>query len=92
MKLSEGIRPTLRKKVSIGSADFRAEKRVIQPTLRFVDVEICGHHVEVASQDHLITSGEKVRGVLPQPFEPTKLVIELRSRRRIAVRQVQASD
>src|SRR5206468_2998411 len=86
MELSEGIRPTLRKKVAIGGADFRAEKRVIQPTLRFVDVDIGGHDVEVASQNHLITSREKVRGVLRQPFEPTKLVIELRSRRRIAGR------
>jgi hypothetical protein len=92
MNLSERIGPTLRDEIAIGGSNLRTEERVIEPTLRLVDVHIRGHDVEIASQDDLITSREKVGSVLGQPFEPTKLVVELRSRRRIAVRQVQASD
>ena len=46
MELSEGIRPTLRKKVAIGGADFRAEKRVIWPAAGFVDTEIQVFYME----------------------------------------------
>ena len=35
---------------------------------------------------------QKTLGVVRQPFEQAQLVIEFRARRRIAVRQIQASD
>jgi hypothetical protein len=35
---------------------------------------------------------QKTLGVARQPFEQVQLVIEFRARRRIAVRQIQASD
>lgn len=63
MELSEGIRPTLRKKVAIGGADFRAEKRVIWPAAGFVDTEIgCFMKPEVADAETEVQSRVQGRG------------------------------
>jgi hypothetical protein len=48
--------------------------------------------VEVAGQNRRRAALQKSLGVARQPFEPAQLVIEFRARRRIAVRQIEATD
>lgn len=61
--------------------------------IRGVDVDaIRRDHVEVARQDDGAATGHQLGGMLVQPLEPGKLVVELRTRLRVAVRQLEADD
>ena len=72
--------------------DLGAEQRVVDPVLRLINVEFRGHHIEIAGEHDGHTCREELRGVRGQPIEPAQLVIELRSRRGIAIWQIEASD
>ena len=51
MQGSQRVGPALRDKAAIGVAHLRPKQRVIDPSLRRVDVEIGRHDVEVAGQN-----------------------------------------
>ena len=86
------ISPALLDKAAIGIPHLGAEQRVIDPAFGRVDVEIGGHDVVIAGEHDRLAGREQAPGMVRQPVEPAQLVIELRSRRGIAVRQIQASD
>ena len=92
MQRPQRVGPALRDQAAIGVAHLRPEQGVIDPALRRIDVEIGRHDVEVAGQNGRRAAVQKAFGVARQPFEPAQLVIEFRARRRIAVRQIEASD
>jgi hypothetical protein len=70
----------------------RPEQGVIDPALRRVDVEIGRHDVEVAGPNGRRAALQNGFRVARQPVEPAQLVVEFWARRRIAVRQIEASD
>jgi hypothetical protein len=84
------IGAALRDKALIDVAHLRPEQGVIEPALRRVDVEIGRDQIEVAGQNGRHTAVQEAFGVARQPFEPAQLLFEFRSRRRIAVRQIEA--
>ena len=86
------IGPALLYKTAIGIPHLGAEQRVIDPALRRVDIEIGGHDVVIAGEHDRLTGRKQSSGMFHQPVEPAQLVIEFRSRRRIAVGQIQAPE
>ena len=68
------------------------EQRVIDPALGRIHVEIGRHDIEVAGENRRRAALQKRLGIAREPVEPAQLVIELRARRRVAVRQIEASD
>ena len=60
----------------VGFADFRTEQGVVEPALRFVDVEIGGHDVAVAGKDHRRTCRKQVGRMRREALEPAQLVVE----------------
>ena len=92
MQLADGVGPALGEKVRIGFPDLRAEQRIVAPALRRINVEIRRHDIEIADQRGGKIEGQKVGRVGLQPLEPTQLVVEFGTWRRIAVRQVEAAD
>jgi len=55
MQRAQRVGPTLRDQAAIGVAHLRPEQGIIDPALRRIDVELGGHHVEVAGQNRLIS-------------------------------------
>src|SRR5688572_13958297 len=86
------IGPPLLQQALVCLAAFRLEQRVAAPGLRIVDVEVRGHDVEVAREHDRAALPQQCTGVTIQPLEPRELVVELRPRLGIAVRQVQRGD
>src|SRR5690606_15185515 len=89
---AQGIGPALGKQALVALAAFRLQQRVLGPGAWVVDVLVGGHHVVVAGQHHRMAAGEQPFGMLDQPLEPGQLVVEFRSRLRVAVGQVEARD
>src|SRR6516225_5132750 len=48
MKRPHRISPTLRQQTAERVADLGPEQRIIDPALRFINIEFGGHHVEIA--------------------------------------------
>ena len=63
-------------KLRIGGARRRLQQRVVEERFHRIDVEVCRHHVVIASQDdgHVII--KQTGGVVQQPIEPIELVID----------------
>ena len=72
--------------------DLRTKERVVDPSLRLIDVEVGWHHIVIADERDGRIQGEQFACVRDQPFEPAQFVIELGSRSGIAVREVKAAD
>jgi hypothetical protein len=90
--LSERIRPPLRHQPVKGGADLGAEQRVVHPALGLVDVEVGRHDIVIAGQHDRDVLREEARGVFPEPLKPAQLIVELRPRGGIAVRQIKAAN
>jgi hypothetical protein len=69
-----------------------AKQGIIDSALWLVDVKFRRHYVEIASQNHRHIEFEQFGGIGRKALKPTKLVVKLRPRIRIAVRQIEAPD
>ena len=92
MERPQCIGPALREQMMERLTDLRPEQRVIDPALGLINIELSGHHIEIAGEHHGHACCKKLRGVPGQPIEPAQLVIELRAGCRISVGQIQATD
>ncbi|SPA54885.1 protein of unknown function [Cupriavidus taiwanensis] len=92
MVLAQRIGPALRQQACVGIAAFRLQQGILAPGTRVVDVLVGRHHVVVTGQHHRVAAVEEFLRMRDQPFEPGELVVELRPRLRVAVRQVKAAD
>jgi hypothetical protein len=92
MLRADRVGPALPKQPLERRAALGLHQSVVRPILRLVDVEVGRDDIVVAGQhDRLI---ERVQHLRPrdQPLHPFELVVELRSRLRIAVGRVEAAD
>src|SRR5262245_44353935 len=58
VKSAQCVGPALRDELMKRGARLRAEQRIVEPALRFVDVEFGRHDVVVASEDDLRARGQ----------------------------------
>src|SRR5215813_4282346 len=91
MQRAQRIGPPLPSQPAKGFAYFRPKERVVDPTLRRVYIEFRRHDVVITGEHDRRATREQAARMFLQPFEPAQLVIEFRARRRIAVRQIEAS-
>ena len=84
--------PALRDQRPEGGAAFRLDQRILVPRLRGIDIDLGRRDVVVAGQHHGDILLQELCGMGAQALEPVELVIEFRSRLRIAVRQIDAGD
>lgn len=89
---SQCVGPPLLDETGICSTHLGGEERVVEPSLRFVDIQLGRHDVEVADEHHRQASPNQLIRMTDEPVEPAKFVIELLPRPRIAVGQVEAPD
>lgn len=87
-----GIGPALLEQPLIGFADLRQEQRVVTPAVGVIDIAFGGDDVEVARQDHRDFQTKKLPGMGRELFQPGQLVVQPRSRCRVAVRGIKAAD
>ena len=73
MQRAQSIGPPLPGEPAKGFAHFRPEQRVVDPTLRRVDVEIGRHDVVIAGEHDRRAACEQAARVFLQPFEPARL-------------------
>ena len=92
MKRPHCISPALSEQAMEGPANLGPKQRIIDPALRFINIKIGRHHIEIAGEHDRHTGREKVRGMSRQPVEPAQLVVESRAGRRISVGQIQATN
>jgi hypothetical protein len=92
VQVADRVGPALLEQAGVERADLRREQGIVLPPLGPVDVEVGGHDVVVARQHHGRAAGEEVGGVGEEAVEPGELVVELRSRPRVAVGEVEATD
>ena len=92
VQVPDGVGPALGNEMSIGLADFRPEKGIVQPALGLVDVDPRRHDVEVAGEDRGHAEIEEFGGIEVEAAEPAELVVEFRARERVAVGKIQAAD
>jgi hypothetical protein len=92
MQAPNGVGPALFQQPLIRLARRGLQQGVLFPGRRVVDVEIGGHDIEVATEHHRLLRPIQRLRMRVQPLEPLQLVVELRPRLRIAVRQVNARD
>jgi hypothetical protein len=91
MARADSISPPLVEEALISPADLGPEQGVIDPSLRFVDVELSGHDVEIPDQHDRSTRRQQGGRMVDQPIEPCKLVIEFRTGCWISVGEIEAS-
>jgi hypothetical protein len=82
------VGPALLHKAAIGVPYLGTEQRVIDPAFGGINIEIRRHDVVIAGEHDRLPGREQAPSMVRQPVEPAQLVIELRPRRGIAVRQV----
>src|SRR6202035_5902432 len=70
MERADRVDPTLREKMSVGSAALRLQKRVLVPGFREVDVLVGGNDVVVTSEHYRHARGKKISRTRGEPFEP----------------------
>jgi hypothetical protein len=92
MERPQRIGPASRDQTMERLSDFGPEQRVIDPALGLMNVQLGGHHIEIAGEHDRHTCRKKLRGMPRQPIEPAQLVIELGARSRISVGQIQAAN
>jgi len=92
MKRSQGVSPTLRGKPAKSVSNLDAKQRVVDPSLRLIDVEFGWHYVVIADEHDRRASGEKLGGMRDQALKPAQLEAEFLTIHRIAVRHVEAAD
>src|SRR6187402_2824361 len=78
MERAYSVGPALIDEAAEGEPDLGAEERVIDPTLRLVDVEFGRHDVEIAGEHHRHAAFQELGGVRGKTLEPSELVVELR--------------
>ena len=92
IEVADRIGPALFHQCAIGCAGCWLDQRVLRPGLRGIDVDLRGSDIEVASQDDRVCLPQQRCGMCRQTLEPSHLVVEPRTRLRIAVGQVEAAD
>ena len=92
MKVPRRIYPSLVSEILVSFPHLDTEQGVVFPTLRFVHVEVGRHDVEVAYEHERYLESEKLRRILVKTPEAAELVVKLRARVCVAVRQVEASE
>ncbi len=92
MEVPQCIRPALVHQVGVGFLHLRPKQCVVDPALRFVDVEVGWHDVEIAHERDWDTELQKFGRVGMQPPKPIQLVLKLRPRNGVAVWQVEAAE
>src|SRR5271166_6449047 len=92
MLLAHGIGPALGDEPSERVPHLGPEESIIDPALGLIDVEVGRYDVVVAGENDRRARRQEVFGVLCQTLKPAQLVVELRARRRVAVRQIKAAD
>ena len=71
-------------------AAFDAGQRIISPAGWIITVDILGDDIEITAKNNRNLILKQLLGAGIKPFHPGQLVVEFRSRRRIAVRQIDA--
>src|SRR5665213_2136571 len=92
MLVADRVTPALRYQRPERRAALRLDQGILVPRPRRIDIEFGGRDVVVAGQYHGNVLLQEFRGMRSQPLEPCELVIEFRTRLRIAVRQIDAGD
>jgi len=92
MKVPRRIYPSLVSEILVSLPHLDTEQGVVFPTLRFVQVEVGRHDVEVAHEHERYLESEKLRRILVKTPEAAELVVKIRARVCVAVRQVEASE
>ena len=92
MQLARGIHPPLRDQTRIGVPDLRLHHCVEAPPVGVVDIEIGRDDVEVSGEHMTLGGVAEFFRVRNEPLEPAKLVVEIRRRHRIAVREIDRCD
>src|SRR3954451_15607470 len=92
LKLADGIRPALCRQRAESVTDLDAKECIIAPSLGRVHVEVGWHDVVVSHESDRRAALDKLASVLAQSVKPPQLVVKLRTRPRIAVRQVETAD
>jgi hypothetical protein len=75
----------------MGVFHLRPEQRVIDPSLRFADVKVGGHHVAVARQDGRSAAVEQRLGAPREALNHRGLKSNF-DQARVAVRKMEAAD
>lgn len=92
VKRAQGVDSTLCGKLTEGVAHLRPEQRIIDPSLRRIDIEPGRHDVVVAREHDRLLQREQGGRMRNQPLEPVQLVAEFGSGRRVTVRQIQTAE
>jgi hypothetical protein len=92
MQRTGRIDPTLSEQPLICGARFGLHHRIGAPQPRIVDIGVGRDDVEVACQYYGFAALIEDLRVLDQAFEPRELVVELRTRLRVAVRQINGGN
>ena len=80
-----GIGPSLAKQSRERFTHLDSEQGIVNPSLWFVYIPRCGNDVVVPGKDHWGTSGDELGGMSDQAIKPAQFVVELRTRRGVAV-------
>src|SRR4029077_12294491 len=92
MQGTNRIRPALPHEPSEGFTSLDTEERIIDPALGLVHVPLGWDDVEISGEHHGRGTRDEPGGMTRQPLEPAQLVVESRTRRRVAIGQIQAAD
>src|ERR1700716_922922 len=87
-----GIGPSLAKQSRKRFTHLDSEQGIVNPSLWFVYIPLCGNDVVIAGKDHWGTSGDELGGMSEKAIKPAQFVVEFPTRRRVAVGQIQATD
>src|ERR1700686_590297 len=69
-----------------------SEEGIVDPALWFVYIPLRGNDVVIAGKDHWGTTGDELGGMSDQAIKPAQFVVELRTRRGVAVGKIEATD
>src|SRR4029077_3786814 len=85
MQGTNRIRPALPHEPSEGFTSLDTEERIIDPALGLVHVPLGWDDVEISGEHHGRGTRDEPGGMTRQPLEPAQLVVESRTRRRVAI-------
>jgi diketogulonate reductase-like aldo/keto reductase len=89
---AQDVCPALGEQPPVSLAGLGEEERVVDPPLRPVGIQLGRDDVVIAREDDRPALVEQACGMAVQSLEPLQLVIELRPRGGVAVKQVEAAD
>src|SRR3954454_15116384 len=92
VQFADRVTPALCHQRGKGRTALRLDQGILVPRARRVDVDLIWRNVVVAGEHHGQILLDQGSGMALEAREPVELVVEFRSRLRIAVRQVDAGD